>query len=192
MGFGERFIDMTWRIMADNWYSVIVNGSRHGFLHSTRGLKQGDPLSPALFILGAEVLSRLMNNLYHHPQFHGFYMANHGPQINHLSFADDIFSSGRKQTLTLIMETLDAYEKVSAQLINKHKSHFMIPSNAFKSTVVVNRITGWHAKILSYGGRAVLIKHVIQAMPIHLLSASTPPSTTIKQIQSITANFFWG
>ncbi|XP_055814708.1 uncharacterized protein LOC129884436 [Solanum dulcamara] len=210
-----------------------VNGSRHGFFHSTRGLKQGDPLSPALFILGAEVLSRLMNKLHHHPQFHGFYMSQKGPQINHLSFADDIiiFASGRKQTLTLIMETLDTYEKTSGQLINKHKSHFMIPSNAFQSTVqrikditgftqksspitylgcpiyigrqriiyyseliakVVNKITGWQAKILSYGGRVTLVKHVIQAMPIHLLAASTPPSTTIKQIQSITANFFWG
>ncbi|XP_055814323.1 uncharacterized protein LOC129883750 [Solanum dulcamara] len=202
-------------------------------LDMAKAYDRGDPLSPALFILGAEVLSRLMNNLHHHPQFHGFYMAKHGPQINHLSFADDIiiFSSGRKQTLNLIMDTLATYERISGQLINKHKSHFMIPSNAFKSTVlrikrirgfnqknspitylgcpiyigrqrviyysdliskIVNRITGWQAKILSYGGRVVLVKHVIQAMPIHLLSASTPLSTTIKQIQSITANFFWG
>lgn len=114
MGFGEMFIDMVWRIMTDNWYSVIVNGTRHGFFHSTRGLKQGDPLSPALFILGAEVLSRLMNNLHGNPQYHGFYMEARGPQINHLSFADDviIFASGRKNTLKLIMKTLSTYEYV--------------------------------------------------------------------------------
>jgi len=44
MGFDEIFIDMVWRIMANNWYSIIVNGKRHGFFQSTRGLKQGDPL----------------------------------------------------------------------------------------------------------------------------------------------------
>ncbi|XP_069145909.1 uncharacterized protein [Solanum lycopersicum] len=55
MGFDEVFIDMIWRIMANNWYSIIVNGKRYGFFRSSRGLKRGDPLSPALFNLGAEV-----------------------------------------------------------------------------------------------------------------------------------------
>ncbi|XP_055826362.1 uncharacterized protein LOC129894731 [Solanum dulcamara] len=163
----------------------------------------------------------------------GFFMAKRGPQINHLSFADDviIFSSGRAQTLQLIMETLHTYESTSGQLINRDKSQFMVPSNAFNSTVrrikkvtgfrqkdspitylgcplyigrqkliyysdliakVVNRITGWQAKILNYGGRVTLVKHVIQALPIHLLPAISPPVTILKQIQSITANFFWG
>ncbi|XP_069154435.1 uncharacterized protein [Solanum lycopersicum] len=54
-GFNKVFIDMIWRIMANNWYSIIVNGKRHGFFRSTRGLKQGDPLSPTLFILGVEL-----------------------------------------------------------------------------------------------------------------------------------------
>ncbi|KAK6781998.1 hypothetical protein RDI58_019794 [Solanum bulbocastanum] len=64
MGFEEVFIDMIWRTMANNWYSIIINGKRHGFFHSTRGLKQGDPLSLALFILGAKVLSRFLNRLH--------------------------------------------------------------------------------------------------------------------------------
>lgn len=64
MGFCEIFIDLVWRIMSNNWYSVIINGSRHGCLKSVRGLKQGDPLSPSLFILRAEVLSQMLNMLH--------------------------------------------------------------------------------------------------------------------------------
>lgn len=117
--------------MSNNWYSIIINGVRHGFFHSTRGLKQGDPLSPSLFIIGAELLSRILNNLFHHQHYKGFNMVITGPQINHLSFADDIiiFTSGEKVSLQLIMKTLSTYEMVSDQLINTNKSHFMIPTN---------------------------------------------------------------
>ncbi|KAK6803130.1 hypothetical protein RDI58_000914 [Solanum bulbocastanum] len=233
MGFEEVFIDMIWRTMVNNWYSIIINGKRHGFFHSTRGLKQGDPLSPALFILGAEVLSRSLNRLHQNPLYHGFYMERRGPQINHLSFADDIiiFTSGRKHSLKLIMQTLATYERVSGQLVNKAKSHFLLHPNAFRTTSdrirkstgfhqkqapitylgcplfigrpkliyfselinkIVNRVTGWQSRILSYGGKATLIKHVLQSLPIHILSAISPPSSTIKQIQDIMADFFWG
>ncbi|KAH0695796.1 hypothetical protein KY289_013278 [Solanum tuberosum] len=131
MGFGEVFIDLLWRTMSNNWYSVIVNGSRHGFFHSTRGLKQGDPLSPALFILGVEVLSRMLNLLHHDQSYKGFHMQIRGPQINHLCFADDviIFTSATRSSLQLIMKTLNTYEVVSNQSINKEKSHFMVPTN---------------------------------------------------------------
>ena len=79
MGFDEVFIDMIWRIMANNWYSFIINGKRYSFFHTSRGLKQGDPLSQALFILGSEVLSRTLNRLYNHQDYNGFFMEKRGP-----------------------------------------------------------------------------------------------------------------
>ncbi|KAH0700756.1 hypothetical protein KY284_014971 [Solanum tuberosum] len=157
MGFGEVFIDLVWRTMSNNWYSVIVNGTRHGLFHSTRGLKQGDPLSPALFILGAEVLSRMLNLLYHDPNYKGFQMEIRGPQIYHLCFADDviIFTSGTRASLQLIMKTLGTYEAVSDQLINKSKSHFMIPANTPPDIIsLTQEITGFSQKtsLISYLG----------------------------------------
>ncbi|KAK4706459.1 hypothetical protein R3W88_033984 [Solanum pinnatisectum] len=129
------------------------------------------------------------------------------------------------------MQTLNAYEESSGQLVNKEKSHFMIHSSTFTSTrdrikritdyepkegvttylgcplfagrpriiyfsdlinKVLHRIIGWQVKILSYGGKAILIKHILQSLLIHLLSAVTPPVTILKQIQGIIADFVWG
>jgi len=172
-----------------------------------------------------------LNRLFQNPLYHDFHMERRGPQINHLGFADDIiiFTSGRKYSLKLIMHTLATYERTSRQLVNKAKSHFMLHSNAFRTTSdrvknytgfhqkeapliylgcplfvgrpriiyflelinkVVNRITGWQSKILSYGGKVTLIKHVLQSLPIYILAATSTPSTVMKQIQGIMADFF--
>lgn len=57
---------------------------------------------------------------------------------------------------------------------------------------VVSRISRWQSNLLSYSGRAILIKHLLQSLPIHILPAICPPTTTLKQIKCIIPNFFWG
>ena len=148
MGFDEVFIDMMWRIMANNSYSIIVNGKMYGFFHSSRGLKQGDPLSPALFISGEEVHSRSLNMLPNHPDYHYLYMEMRGLQV-----VDDIilFTSGRCKTQKLLMATLMENDDTSEQLINGGKSHFMLHSYAFNRTRdKFKRLTGFETKTGSY------------------------------------------
>lgn len=81
MGFAEHFIIMIWNLLSNNFYSILVNG----FFHSTRGVKQGDPLSLALFILSAEVLSRSLNKLFDDNSFRGFGMPKWIDPLNHLA-----------------------------------------------------------------------------------------------------------
>ncbi|XP_059294411.1 uncharacterized protein LOC132047376 [Lycium ferocissimum] len=71
MGFDGAFADQIWRLLANNWCSVLLNGQSHGFFRSTREVKQSDPLSPTLFVLAADVLSRALNSLFDHEQYKG-------------------------------------------------------------------------------------------------------------------------
>lgn len=153
MGFGELIIDMVWRIMTNNWYSMIVNGARYHFFHSTRSFKQSEPLSPALFILGVEVPLRLLMVYIWTLTFLASICNIMVPKINHLSFAYDviIFTSRRKASLYLIMKTLKVYEDISGQLINRDKSSFMVPSYAFRDIVNrIKRITSFSKKKAFY------------------------------------------
>lgn len=98
-GFTERFIEMVWRLLSNNWYSLIVKAKWSFFFNSTRGVKQGDPLSPCLFIVGAEVLSTGLKNLIVvDKKTVGSSKPRHCPIISHLAFADDmlIFTNGSK------------------------------------------------------------------------------------------------
>lgn len=72
-GFSEWWMEAVRRLISDVWYSIIVTGTRRGFFTSSQGLKQGDLLSPSLFIMGAEVLSRLLNKMYDNPRFVPFF-----------------------------------------------------------------------------------------------------------------------
>lgn len=53
-------------------------------------------------------------------------------------------------------------------------------------------IVGWHSKILNFGGKATLIKQVLQSIPIHILAAIYPPKTTLNCIKKEIADLFWG
>lgn len=79
---------------------------------STKGMKQGDLLSPVLFILTAEVLSKALNKLFYNNEFKSFKMRKWSANLNHLSYVDDtiIFATADKKFLQLIMEILEQYE----------------------------------------------------------------------------------
>nr|XP_009620919.1 uncharacterized protein LOC104112639 [Nicotiana tomentosiformis] len=91
-----------------------------------QGVKKEDPLSPSLFILSTNVLSRTLNKLFEDKKFIGFGMPKWTNPLNHLAYADDtiILSSSDPYSLRKIMEVLKQYEHASGHLINKAKSSY--------------------------------------------------------------------
>lgn len=70
-------------------YPVLLNGETHGHIKPTRGIRQGDPLSPFLFILCAEALFHVMNKAEKNGRIMGMCLSKKCPPIRYFLFADD-------------------------------------------------------------------------------------------------------
>ncbi|XP_073153277.1 uncharacterized protein [Henckelia pumila] len=87
-GFLEQVVRMVRACISFCKFSFNVNDTPAGFFASSRGLRQGDPLSPLLFVLGAEYLSRGLDRLFlQHSDMR--YRSGCDLPISHLAYADD-------------------------------------------------------------------------------------------------------
>ena len=76
MGFGDKWVNWIKRCISTTSFSVLINGSPTSFFNSTRGLRQGDPLSPYLFVIAMEVFSILVDKAAFGGFLSGFKIAN--------------------------------------------------------------------------------------------------------------------
>ncbi|XP_060965296.1 uncharacterized protein LOC133034262 [Cannabis sativa] len=107
---------------------LLINGSIEGRIKPERGLRQGDPLSPTLFITAAETLSRLIFQKEKSGEIRGFKMGRNDTAVTHLMFAEDIilFGQATLKEAKAFKECLSTYCLWSGQSINFQKSsiHF--------------------------------------------------------------------
>ncbi|KAA3462361.1 reverse transcriptase [Gossypium australe] len=94
MGFSVTWIELIMKCITSVSYSVIINGNRGRPFQSSRGLRQGDPLSPFLFLFCSEGLSALMRLAKQNDVVKGAKASRHGPEISHLLFAGDCILFG--------------------------------------------------------------------------------------------------
>jgi len=104
--------------------SVLVNGSPTEEINIHRGLKQGDPLAPFLFLLVAEGFSGLMKNAVNLNLFEGFAFGGNGLVVSHLQYTDDTLCIGKAtvENLWAMKSLLRGFEMASGLKINFFKS----------------------------------------------------------------------
>ncbi|XP_074352652.1 uncharacterized protein LOC141691795 [Apium graveolens] len=112
-------------------YMVCLNGSYVGPIIPSRGLRQGDPLFPYLFLLCVEGLSNLLNNIAANENIHGCRISRFAPAVTHLLFADDsfMFFKAVVEETKIVKDLLNLYEKQSGQAVKFQKSAVFFSSN---------------------------------------------------------------
>ena len=124
MGFSLKWVSLIMQCVSTVRYNVMVNGENAAQFNPSRGIRQGDPLSPYLFILLTESLTILMNKAMEGRLLLGLKVNRVAPRISHLLFADDsiFFSIASRSQCLVIMDILNRYCYATGQLINLNKS----------------------------------------------------------------------
>lgn len=124
MGFDHIFVRWIMSCMTTVSYTILLNGQTHSIIKPERGLRQGDPLSPFLFILCAEALVNVLNVAEKNGKLHGIKLSKNRPAVHHLLFADDslIMCRADVEESETILSCLKQYGEASGQEINKLKS----------------------------------------------------------------------
>lgn len=113
-------------------YSYLVNDSFYREVIPSRGIRQGDPLSPYIFILCSEALSGLCKSAEKKGLFQGVRVARGSPRVSHLLFADDtmFFCLASSTNCEALMCILKVYKQATGQMINKTKSSITFSSKS--------------------------------------------------------------
>ncbi|XP_060963958.1 uncharacterized protein LOC115723947 [Cannabis sativa] len=140
MGFNTRWIGLVLSCVNSVRYHVINSGQKLGPIIPTRGIRQGCPLSPYLFIVCAEGFSSLIRSYESSRWLTGCKVARSAPTISHLLFADDsyIYCQATDEEANHVLSLLRFFEDASGQKVNLHKSSAFFSSNT--STVTRSRI----------------------------------------------------
>lgn len=112
MGFDPSWVQKILNCVESTRYSMLLNGDPLDEFVPSRGLRQGDPLSPYLFLICSEGLSALLNREESLLNLSGLKINNYCPALTHLFFADDslIFLKASDSECRTIRNVLKDYE----------------------------------------------------------------------------------
>ena len=136
MGFCTRWIGLIIEYVHTISYSILVNGEPKELITPTKGIRQGGPLSPFLFLLCTEGLHGLITEAARAKEINGFSLCKRDPKLTHLFFADDslLFCKADPQECGNVLKILSAYEAVFGQKINREKTSLFFSKSTEEET----------------------------------------------------------
>ena len=134
MGFDQHWIKLIMECISTVSYQFLINGEPSEAVKPSRGLRQGDPLSPYIFILCQNILSQLLIKAEDQKKIQGIQISRGSPPINHLLFADDsfIFFKTNVHSCRNIKSMLQKFYHLSGMKINLSKSELFTSANCRK------------------------------------------------------------
>ncbi|GJU51355.1 putative RNA-directed DNA polymerase, eukaryota, reverse transcriptase zinc-binding domain protein [Tanacetum coccineum] len=221
LGFGLIWRSWIKACLESSRTSVLVNGSPTSEFNVRRGLRQGDPLSPFLFIIIMEGLHAAISDSVRNGLIHGIQIgsddviitsewSNHDVDNIIRIFKVFFLASGLKINIckSSIYGVGVSSEEVHhmASLTGCNAGSFPltylglpIGSNMYRTTnwkslvdKFHSKLSSWKANLLSFGGRLMLLKSVLGSLGIYFFSHFKVPSTVVNSLESLRASFFWG
>ena len=227
MGFEYTWRKWVMNCISSASMSILINGSPT----KPFNMEKGDPLSPFLFILVAEVLNKMILKAVDKGIIQGLDIRKNKVRLTHLQFANDtiLFCPAEDMSLINYKRILDCIGLMSRLSINFEKSA-ITSSNCLDHRVrslerrlvfavaelpirylgiqlganhrkvatwrpiidkIEKKLSGWKASLLSQAGKLVLIKTVLNSLPIFYLGLFKMPKSVAKKIISLQSRFFW-
>ncbi|KAL0401945.1 UNVERIFIED_CONTAM: LINE-1 reverse transcriptase [Sesamum latifolium] len=190
-GFPEQFILWIIECVTTPSFSVCLNGSPHGYFRGARGLRQGDPMSPYLFVLVMEVLTLLLRQIIDQDGGFSYHWKCGEMQLCQLGFADDLllFSKADMSLVHIFKRALTVFADLSGLRANLHKSHLILSRSAGPLRDTLLAILDFQEGHLPL--RVQLIKSVMSALQVYWAMAFILPKHVIKEIEQRLRNFLW-
>lgn len=224
-GFGHKFINWIKACISEPWIAPLVNGRATDFFKASRGLRQGCPLSPLLFVLQASALSFLLNRKQTEQEIMGINIARGVKSINHALFADDTLLLGAASVVLAnrFKEVVDDYCADSGSKLNKGKCQVYCWNTSTRLTQAISiclgftasstwtsfkylglpvfqkkilsrewmplldkfklKIQSWGYNWLNLAGRTVLIKSILNSLPIFQATVMMAPMGIMRKME---------
>eukprot|EP00253_Pinus_taeda_P003190 PITA_03190 len=171
-GFCHSWVRWIMSLISSSLFSLLVNGLPSRPFKPSRGIRQGDPLSPFLFVIMAEGLGRHINS-----KSQIFFFHTPPPVKSAITHILGFQAASLPSTYLGAPLTASAIKQPTWRaLLDKLDS----------------KLNLWTHRSLNIASRVVLIKSILQAMPLHLFSILAAPKWVLKRLRNIQRDFLWG